>query len=73
METRDLLFFYFLHLFSQNMFIMKRINRFFQTMDTNHLYLDYFLGYIFVLLSLQVEYSSRFIINYLRKENILVA
>ena len=72
MEVRDLLFFYFLHLFSQNLIIMKKINRFFREIETNHKFLDYFLSYIFVVISLQADYAFRFIENYLRKENVNV-
>ncbi len=50
--------------------IMKKINRFFRTVETDHKFLDYFFAYIFVVISLQADYAFRFIQKYLREENV---
>lgn len=70
MEKEDLLFFYFLHLFANNVSIMKRINRFIKEVEFSNAYLDFFFGYIFITIGLQAEFSLRFVRYYLHEQNV---
>lgn len=67
MDKEDLLFFYFLHLFANNLSIMKRIEKLMKKTDFSNVYMDYFFGYIFITIGLQAEYALRFINCYLAR------